>query len=267
MKKMFIRFAVIAVCLFSLSSCITMTLLNLSTHSKDTLYDDRGCSKSVFTVALGKTIRFSRANIYGHYSDPSKYSKKYGEEKYGTGWYFASNCFECRGGRPSEEYNYGECDNVRFNHGGKVVEGYRLLTAEEWDYLLFKRKASTINGVADARFVICEVDYKKGLIVFPDQYTHPKGVPEIFCANDKCGISKDNSFKDLEWEKMEKAGAVFIIEPCTMYSTCPQGYLTSSKNNNGEVGFMCFPNIVFKQLGIRWYSERSKGLARLVVDN
>lgn len=256
-----------AVCLFSLSSCITMTLLNLSTHSKDNLYDERGCSKSVFTVAQGKTIRFSRANIYGHYSDPSKYSKRYGEEKYGTGWYFASSCFECRGGNDSEKYKYGECNDVRFNHGGKVIEGYRLLSAEEWNYLLFRRKASTINGVANARFVICKVEYKKGIIIFPDQYKHPKSVPEIFSANDESGFSNDNSFNDSEWEKMEKAGAVFIVEPCTMYSTCPQGYLTSSKNNVGEVGFLCFPNNVFKKLGIRWYSDRSKGLARLVVDN
>ncbi len=264
MKKVFISFVIIAICLFSLSSCITMLLLNQSI--KDKAYDERGCSNSVFSVAKGKTVRFTRANIYGSNNDPKKHSKRYGEEKLGTGWYFGSNCFDCDGFNSSERYQFGECDSVRIKYGGEVVSGYRLLTTEEWHYLLFERDASTIGGVENARFVVGKVGLKHGLILFPDNYKHPRGVPEIFGANDGSGFSSDNSFKDTEWEKMENAGAVFLIEPC-FGGSCPLGYLTTSKNNNGEVGFMCFSTVTFHYVDIRWLPDNIKGLGRLVSDN
>lgn len=264
MKKVFISFVIIAISLSSLSSCITMMLLNQSI--KDKAYDERGCSNSVFSVAKGKTVKFTRANIYGSYSDPQKYSKRYGEEKYGTGWYFGSNCFDCDGFNSSERYQFGECDSVRIKYGGKVVSGYRLLTAEEWRFLLFEREASTIGGVENARFVIGQVSYKRGLIIFPDNYKHPRGVPEIFGANDQSGLVLDNSFDEREWEKMENAGAVFLIEPCKG-GPCPSRYLTSSKNNAGEVGFLSFETVIFHYVKVEWLPNSFKGLARLVVDN
>lgn len=252
------------ICMLSFSSCITTMLLNSAIQNK--AYDERGCSNSVFTVAKGQTVRFSKANIFGNYSDPSKYSKKYGEEKYGTGWYFAQDCFHGDGFNSSERYQFGECDSVRLLYGGKVVEGYRLLSADEWDYLLFKRAASTIGGVENARFVIGQVSNKRGLIIFPDNYKHPRGVPEIFGANDRSGLVLDNSFDDREWEKIENAGAVFLIEPCNG-GPCPSRYLTSSRNNAGEVGFLHFETVIFHYVKIEWLPNNFNGLARLVIDN
>lgn len=267
MRKIILILSV-AFCTLSFSSCITMMLLENAT--KDSAFDDRGVTNSVFSVANDKTVRFARANLFGQDVDHSEISKRYGKEKYGTGWSFERNSLYGDGSgaydKASGRYMYGECNNVRILCKGQIVSGYRLLTAEEWAYLLFKRSASTVGGVENARFVIAQVELKRGIILFPDRYKHPRGVPEIYGANDCEGRSLDNSLNENEWSKMEDAGAVFLREPCTN-ALCPRGYLTSSKNSDGEVGLMCFSSLVSHYVGIKFLPSNSKGLARLVLDD
>lgn len=266
-RKIFLILSV-AFCTLSVSSCITMMLLENATNNS--AFDDRGVTKSVFSIANGKTVRFARANIYGKERDYSDISKRYGEERFGTGWEFeydglhgdGSGAYDYSSGR----YMFGECDSVRIRRKGQTVSGYRLLTTAEWEFLLFMRSASTVGGVENARFVIAQVGYTNGLILFPDRYIHPRGVPEIFGANDCEGRSLDNSFNETEWSKMEDAGAIFLREPCSN-ALCPKGYLTSSKNSDGEVGFMCFSSVVSHYVKIIFVPSNSKGLARLVLDD
>lgn len=53
--------------------------------------------------------------------------------------------------------------------------GYPSLSQDEWYYLLFTRAASTINGIENARFVKCTFQDKRGLLIFPDEFTWPDG--------------------------------------------------------------------------------------------
>ena len=258
---------IIASCSVLFSACITTTLL-LKYATTDNSIDDRGCKKSLFSVAEGRTIKFTVGNLSGSQRDVSDLSKRYGEEKYGTGWDLDFSGYKTDGYYSTESYLFGECNNVRIKRGDKIVDGYRLLTAEEWEYLLFKRAASTIGGVENARFVIGKVNYKNGLIIFPDNYKHPRGVPEIFGANDRNGIPMDNSFNELEWDKMSQAGAIFLVEPC--YSNCanrPSGYITSSRDKDGQVGFLYISTVLYRDVKIIWARNDREGLARLVVDN
>lgn len=51
-------------------------------------------------------------------------------------------------------------------NGGNQVHMWRTMTEYEWDYLLFNRTASTINGVQNARFAKARVNGVAGLILF-----------------------------------------------------------------------------------------------------
>lgn len=46
-------------------------------------------------------------------------------------------------------------------------------TKDQWDYLLNTRSASTVNGVANARYMKCTFQDSPGLLIFPDSFTWP----------------------------------------------------------------------------------------------
>lgn len=56
-----------------------------------------------------------------------------------------------------------------------------------------------------ARATVCG---KKGVILFPDAYTHPNGVTPIPNANG--GSYDSKNYNATAWAKMEAAGAVFL---------------------------------------------------------
>ena len=87
-------------------------------------------------------------------------------------------------------------------------DGWYVLSYDEWTYLLVTRD---IYGNAEGT-----VDGKKGLIILPDGWVQPAGVPEFTKIN--TGIAYDlNVYTAAEWDLMEKSGAVFL--PCQGYST------------------------------------------------
>ncbi len=91
-------------------------------------------------------------------------------------------------------------------------------TDSEWYYVFLTRSAAS-SGLPDgdnsaiARFVKATVCDKKGIIIFPDVYTHPAGVtvtgtPSYNTQNSACGVFVVAD--DADWQKMEAAGAVFL---------------------------------------------------------
>ena len=103
------------------------------------------------------------------------------------------------------------------NGGGAAGSGWRTLTggdSGEWLYLLNSRSASTVNGTADARYAKARVNDVFGVILFPDVYTHPTGVPAPIGINatDETGYDgyDGNSYYGDDWMKMESAGCVFL---------------------------------------------------------
>ena len=52
-------------------------------------------------------------------------------------------------------------------------DGLFTPTMEQWDYILNTRSASTVNGVANARYMKCTFQDSKGLLIFPDNFTWP----------------------------------------------------------------------------------------------
>lgn len=89
--------------------------------------------------------------------------------------------------------------------------GWSTLTISEWDYLINTRSASTVNGTENARIAKAKVCDVQGLILFPDEYTHPSDVTAPVGINDKGSDGWDgNNYNATDWSKMESAGCVFL---------------------------------------------------------
>lgn len=94
---------------------------------------------------------------------------------------------------------------------------WRTLTADEWTYLFTSRTN------AEKRFAFGTVNSTKGLIILPDNWTQPDDV--IFNPSLEKGLVQTsstlyknttndnyshNSYNAQQWNKMEKAGAIFL---------------------------------------------------------
>ncbi|MBO5629117.1 MAG: hypothetical protein J5965_08605, partial [Aeriscardovia sp.] len=111
-----------------------------------------------------------------------------------------------------------------------VDESWFMLSHDEWKYLLITR--SVTNTLSDgARYTMATIgDTYKGLIIFPDYYTHPEGTgftPGVFNSN-----SNYTAKVSLEgWAMMEAAGCVFL--PAA-------GYCSRGITWNGVGEYVCY---------------------------
>ena len=97
------------------------------------------------------------------------------------------------------------------SNGGDTPGRWRTLTKDEAAYLFHARKASTVNGIPNARFAKASVNNVNGLILFPDQYKHPDDIalPETINIDT---AQYTSCYSASQWKKMENAGAVFLPE-------------------------------------------------------
>ena len=109
--------------------------------------------------------------------------------------------------------DYANCDWGHYNaisNGGGQVNQWRTPFHGEWDYLFNTRQASTLNGVDNARYVKATVNDVAGVILFPDAYTHPSGVPVPEHINNPAIAFSINKYQGANWLSMENVGAVFL---------------------------------------------------------
>lgn len=112
--------------------------------------------------------------------------------------------------------DWGVYHYVENNSNGNMQErDWRTPTKDELDYILFDRNASTINGTANARFAKATVNNHKGLIIFPDHFTHPTGITQPAQINNATADFVSNNYTDAQWTSMQNNGAVFL--PCADY--------------------------------------------------
>ena len=101
------------------------------------------------------------------------------------------------------------------SNGGNQPGMWRTLTSEEWDYLLERRAASTVCGRDNARSRQCTVCFVNGIIILPDNFTMPKGVPDLFGTFN----GYDLNYSEDQWSKLEAAGAIFLPDHGERYGT------------------------------------------------
>lgn len=120
------------------------------------------------------------------------------------------------GGSPNNNLigNYKNADWGVYNaisNGGNIPNAWRLLTSEEWNYLLNERPNHS-NLCAAAM-----VNEIPGKIILPDNCILPTGIQFVgFSTN-----ASDNQYSLCEWSILEKCGAIFL--PRTAGWSCPTG--------------------------------------------
>lgn len=105
---------------------------------------------------------------------------------------------------------------------------------EEWEYLLYTRKSTS-----SVRFVKVTVAGKGGVIIFPDNYSHPSGVNYPNHINDKYGDYVFNEYDEVAWEAFEAAGCVFL--PAAGYRTGTDNLFDSTGRRHGEYWLKSLP--------------------------
>lgn len=133
------------------------------------------------------------------------------------GWNGASSANDCYGinnSATNSDYGTGGGEALKNDWGRNAIGGYaadtwRTPTGSEWDYLINDRTV-TNSLSADARYTMATLgDTYKGLILFPDTYTHPSGTG--FTAGTFNAPTNFTATVSLEgWMLMENAGCVFL---------------------------------------------------------
>ena len=206
-------------------------------------FDHEGASLKRFSVADGRTVRFSKGNLrYNAATNTWAFaSKQYlyigsantnASESYdgwidlfswGTSGWSESGATAYQpwstsqtgndyyvGGSESNNLtgNYAKADWGVYNNitnGGNKAGQWRTLTSAEWKYLL---SSSTYNTARYGKFALATIDSRyKGLVILPDDWTLPSGIP--FTAGTGNGYNT-NTYNTLQWKKMEAAGAIFL---------------------------------------------------------
>lgn len=239
-------------------------------------FDENGASNAVFTVWEGRKVRFSRGNLQyqastgtwrfaEHQYDcigndnvniSSTYSGWIDLFGYATsGWNSGAVCYQpWSTSRNGDDYsnhgimvNYANSDWGVYNaisNGGNQAGMWRTLTYGEWDYLLKSRAASTINGMANARYAPAVVNGTNGLVIFPDNFTMPSGMSYPSGINNKFStyISDTltaphydyNTYTESQWSQMEGAGCIFL--PAAGYRTGVNNYAVTDVRDVGTMG-------------------------------
>lgn len=102
-------------------------------------------------------------------------------------------------------------DNIISNASGS----WRTLNRDEWKYVFDTRPASTINGIRNARYAMATVCGVFGVILFPDEYTHPGSVALPNSINIANAGFNSNTYSSSQWLQMQANGCVFL--PTTGY--------------------------------------------------
>ena len=142
------------------------------------------------------------------------------------GWNGASSPNDCYGINNSTDSDYGNESGEALKHdwghniiGSYAADTWRTLTANEWMYLFSEDRSVTNSLSVGARYTMATLGGTyKGLILFPDTYTHPSGTG--FTAGTFNAVSNYTATVSMEgWMLMENAGCVFIPAAGSRYQT------------------------------------------------
>ena len=165
----------------------------------NTSVDGHYALPGTFTVGSGKKVRFSLGNL--------EWTNKTGS----TVYHFAQRqSFYCRNTRGNKYHiDLMSYSNVSSANSSGIAESdltnWRVLTDDEWQYLL-----GTRSGAA-SKVGVAQVIGLEGLVILPDNWTLPAGLTFASgFASDSQEYKDVNQYTAMQWDKMEKAGAVFL---------------------------------------------------------
>ncbi len=173
-----------------------------------------GALSGKFSVSATKQVNFSKGNLRYESSKWSFFDNQY--DRYTSysadawdhfGWSTSTTTY----GMSTSTSIIGDYSGDFVDWGATMGTGWFTLSKDEWKYLFNTRSASTVGGTANGRYAKAKVNDVKGVILFPDTYTHPDGVnaPTGVNATGNTGWN-GNSYTVADWTKMESAGCVFL---------------------------------------------------------
>lgn len=196
--------------------------------------DSHGALPGKFTVnASGKQVKFSQSNLWKNNKSSNYHfvSQQYYYCDAGNFSYFApTTC----------NYNFDLLTymNTETIASANIVESdihtWRLLTADEWQYL-FEGRTGAANKFGIAKIKNCEgskTAFMTGVILLPDNWTAPAGISFTpgWMASGTDLPNVNNTYNTWDWKKMEEAGAVFLPAGGWAYNRgSDYGYGGSSK--------------------------------------
>ncbi len=173
-------------------------------------------------------------------------------------------------------FSFGAADNIAISNGGNVPNVWRVLTRPEWDYLLNTRTNNTNLSSANARYAYGKVNNMYGLLIFPDDYTHPDNVATPTVINSMPTGDGSFNYTIAQWSELEAAGAVFLPQGGYMgvrgyVGDSHAAYWSSTLSNSVEpvpyyLGFDGFPNYYYPSIFFS-IASRNQSSYRLVLDN
>ncbi len=148
---------------------------------------------------------------------------------------------------------------------------WRTLTRDEWDYLVNRRAASSVDGTDSARYAEATVCGVKGLILFPDRFERPQSLDSIANINHNSFTLSfsDNIYTAEQWALLEDAGAVFLpaagFRGGTWLSTIGEGgsYWASTCNADRQAYALLFIDGVVNASAECTY-EKDRGYGRSI---
>ena len=191
----------------------------------------------VFSVSADKQVTFSQGNLqYTQSTDTWSFASAqwemigtdnvtggdvtsdptYGDDKEGTaladkidlfGWSTSANHFGVSTSTSDSDYSGSFIDWGTNTIGNDAPNTWRILTLDEWGYVLFDRpNASSLKGVA-------QVNGVNGLIFLPDNWVCPEGITFKSGFHSEWGVDDYAAYQTFtadQWSKLEAAGAVFL---------------------------------------------------------
>lgn len=216
-----------------------------------------------FSVSDGKYVKFSKGNLQ---YQPSTNKWRFAEHQYDVYGRSAEDNIGSNGwmdlfawGTGDDPMFVGDYDNYKtyFTDWGNNQIGndspytWRTLTSDEWEYLLSGRLNS------QALLGLAKVNNIEGLIILPDNFESLKGI--AFNSGYKDGY-QTNVYTSSEWEKMEKAGAIFLP------ANDGRGrYWSATPNDSDYAGVFSF-NSGAAYTSNNWWLRNSGQAVRLVQD-
>ena len=244
-------------------------------------------SIGVFSVSATKQVTFSPGNL--QYTQPTN-TWSFAENQYDYlgeaniaisadlladkidlfGWSTSATYFGVTFSSDEFDYSGSFVDWGTNKIGNDAPNTWRTLTYDEWEYLLNTRpNARILKGVA-------QVNGVNGLILLPDNWTHPAGVTFKWGFHSG-GDGTENYYAAYQtitkeqWSKMESAGAVFLpsavsrtwLHVACLYSCGNYWSATASEIESTSAHYLYFD---FYEASMVYYKRLCGLSVRLVKD-
>jgi hypothetical protein len=141
------------------------------------------------------------------------------------GWLAGMMCLPLMGQDPSQAprgiFSVGPNRYVQFKEANesKLMQwasiptedtyGWRVLTSDEWTYLLVNGGGEGRENGNDLNALGC-VNGKNGLVILPDGWAQPEGVPPFVTVSQEGFAYENNVYTSEQWAIMAASGAAFL---------------------------------------------------------